>query len=83
MHQDDVYPAAKFEADRGQNADPGEAQRRVQADRRPRTAAADYRDHLTVAEFAAVIQYGCEEGFSEAAPDFRLIDVDRVLECDL
>src|SRR6516165_2646158 len=80
LHQDDIDPATKFETDCRENADPGKAQRCMQANRWPCIAAADDRNHLPVAEFGAAVEHGREEGPAYAAPDFRLIDVDRILQ---
>src|SRR5271166_2358228 len=77
LHQYDIDPAAELEADRGQGAGSRETESRMQANRRPCLATADDRDHLPVAEFGAAVEQGCEEGSAEAAPDLRVIDVDR------
>src|SRR5205807_3452778 len=52
----------------------------MQADRAERLAAADYRDHLPVAEFAAPRDHLFQEGPAEAAADLAGLDIDRILD---
>src|ERR1700758_547522 len=80
LHQHDIDPAAEFEADGRQYAHPSKAQCSVQADRRPGLAAADDRDHLSIAEYRAAVEEAAQPDTADAASDFRRIDIDRVFE---
>ena len=52
----------------------------MQPDRRPLAAAADHGNHLAIAELAAAVEEGREQGPADAATDFRGVDVNRIFE---
>src|ERR1700730_701607 len=80
LHQDAVDPAAEFEPDRPQETGSRKPERLVQPDRRPLAAAADHGNHLAIAELAAAVEEGREQGPADAATDFRGVDVNRIFE---
>src|SRR5260370_33810038 len=80
LHQDTVDPAAEFEPDRRQETGSRKTERLVQPDRRPLVAAADHGNHLAIAELAAAVEEGREQGPANARTDFRGVDVNRIFE---
>src|SRR5262249_52851743 len=40
------------------------------------------RDHLPIAEFRTAIEEASQQGSADPAPDFRRLNIDRVLECE-
>src|SRR5215472_12736482 len=80
LHVDRVDPAPEFEADPGEHADLGEAQRRVQPDRGHRLAAANHRDHLAIALLGNPVDHLRQQRAADAAAELAGIDIDRVLD---
>ena len=54
----------------------------MEPDRGPLVAAADHGNHLAIAELAAAIEEGREQGSADAATDFSNVDVNRIFEGD-
>src|SRR5437762_1339699 len=80
LHQDAIDPIAEFEADRAQKTGSPKTEPLVQPDRRPLVAPADHGGHLAIAQFAAALEEGREQGSADALTDFGSVDVNRIFE---
>src|SRR5690349_6324312 len=79
-HPDDIDPAARFEADRLEDADGAELEALMQADRAAVAAVADHRYHLAVPLRLAVVDQRFQQHPPDSLPCTVGADIDRVLD---